>query len=171
MNATLNTDILDATLIPFIRDHYTRHHRFQQDNDPKHTSRWAQNYFATKQINWWRTPPSRPDLNTIENVWGSMKEYLRRVVKPHNTEQLTAGIREFWGVTGFFKSLDTYVRTRYSNMSNHVTQLGDYITTRHAMHMHMHMHSMYVWGATVLHSKRVDFFLILDADLFSTAGN
>ena len=96
MNATRYTDILDAALIPFIRDHYTHHHRFQQDNDPKHTSRWAQNYFETKEINWWRTPPSSPDLNPIENIWGSMKEYLRRVVKPHNTEELKAGIREFW---------------------------------------------------------------------------
>ena len=42
-----------------------------QDNDPKHTSRYA------KHINWWKTPASSPDLNPIENVWHTMKEYLR----------------------------------------------------------------------------------------------
>ena len=71
MNATHYTDILDASLVPFIREYYPHHHRLQQDNDPKHTSRWAQSYFTSNRINWWRTSPSSPDLNPIENVWGS----------------------------------------------------------------------------------------------------
>lgn len=45
MNATRYTDILDAALLPFIEDHYSDRHRFQQNNDPKHTSRWAQDFF------------------------------------------------------------------------------------------------------------------------------
>ena len=76
LTATRYTDIFKAALIPFIEEHYPEYHRFQQDNDPKHTSRWSQNYFEQKSINWWRTPPSSPDLNQIENVWGSMKNYL-----------------------------------------------------------------------------------------------
>ena len=76
MNATRYTDILDGALVPFIEGHYPTSHRFQQDNDPKHTSRWAQNYLQEKNINWWKTPVSSPDLNPIENVWGSMKNYL-----------------------------------------------------------------------------------------------
>jgi hypothetical protein len=50
--ATRYTDILDAALLPFIEEHYPTHHRFQQDNDSKHTSRWAQNYFQENDINW-----------------------------------------------------------------------------------------------------------------------
>ena len=96
MNATRYTDILDASLVPFIETHYPSNHRFQQDNDPKHTSRWAQNYFEEKQINWWKTPASSPDLNPIENVWGSMKNYLRTNVKPKNLRELKDGIKEFW---------------------------------------------------------------------------
>jgi len=29
-----------------------------------------------KKIKWWKTPPESPDLNPIENIWGSMKQYL-----------------------------------------------------------------------------------------------
>ena len=96
LTATRYTDILEAALIPFIEDHYPEYHRFQQDNDPKHTSRWSQNFFEQKSIIWWRTPPSSLDLNPIENVWGSMKSYLRTHVKPKNTQELRAGIKAFW---------------------------------------------------------------------------
>lgn len=48
MNATIYTDILDAALVPFIEGCYPDGHRFQQDNDPKQTSRWAQDYKITQ---------------------------------------------------------------------------------------------------------------------------
>ena len=44
----------------------------------KHTSRSAQNYFEESGIYWWKTPASSTDLNPIENVWGSMKNHLRK---------------------------------------------------------------------------------------------
>ena len=94
--ATRYTRILDAALLPFIQGHYPDGHRFQQDNDPKHTSRWAKAYFGEKGINWWHTPASSPDLNPIENIWGSMKQYLRTHVKPRTIEQLKVGIKQFW---------------------------------------------------------------------------
>ena len=89
--------ILNEALKPFIDKVFPDgNYRFQQDNDPKHTSRLAQQYFADNQINWWKTPPESPDLNPIENVWASLKYYLRYCHKPTNLETLKTGIVEFW---------------------------------------------------------------------------
>ena len=36
-----------------------------------------------------------PDLNPIENIWGSMKQYLRTHYKPRNLNELKEGIQKF----------------------------------------------------------------------------
>ncbi|KAH3815277.1 hypothetical protein DPMN_143799 [Dreissena polymorpha] len=41
-------------------------------------------------------PASSPDLNPIENVWATLKDYLKRQVKPRTKAQLVHGITEFW---------------------------------------------------------------------------
>ena len=55
MDADLFCNILETTLVPFIRERLPDH-RFFQDNDPKHTSRRAQTFFEEHNINCWRTP-------------------------------------------------------------------------------------------------------------------
>ena len=107
--ATKYTKILEQSLLSFIKESYPKSHRFFRENDPKHTSRYAQNFFVDCGINWWRSPPESPDLNPIENVWGSMKTYLRDRVKPSNQEELVEGIKEFW------KTMTPDVCTRYIN--------------------------------------------------------
>ena len=84
MNAPLFVKIVEQTLVPFLKERLPRHHRFMQDNDPKHTSKMAQEYFVNNGINWWKTPPESPDLNPLENMWHELKEFIRREVKPHN---------------------------------------------------------------------------------------
>ena len=97
MDATLFINILQQTLLPFIRSKFSgTTHRFMQDNDPKHTSRAARQFYEEAGINWWKTPPESPDMNPIENLWHELKEYIRREVKPTTKDQLVAGILQFW---------------------------------------------------------------------------
>lgn len=96
MTATRYTQILDAALVPFINSVFPAGHRLYQDNDPKHTSRWAQWYFSEKEINWWPTPPESPDINPIELVWGSMKEAVRNQYKPKTLDDLKTSIMHYW---------------------------------------------------------------------------
>ena len=94
MDADLFCNILETTLVPFIREKLPDH-RFMQDNDPKHTSRRAKAFFEEKNINWWRTPPESPDLNPIEDLWHELKFFLESKVKPRNKQELVHGIKKF----------------------------------------------------------------------------
>ena len=96
MKKELYIQILDQTLLPFIRDVYPESHRLMADNDPKHTSGAAQTFLEEMGIFWWRTPAESPDLNPIENMWHELKEYLRREVKPTTKQELVNGIQVFW---------------------------------------------------------------------------
>ena len=78
-------------------------HRFMQDNDPKHTSRAAQQFYQTAGINWWRTPPESPDMNPIENLWHELKEHIRRETKQRTKDELLDGILHFWATVDVFK--------------------------------------------------------------------
>lgn len=95
MNAERLQTVLQARLLPFIREVYPDGHRLQQDNDPKHSSALIEDFFEENGVNWWPTPPESPDLNPIELIWGTLKQYLRNFYKPTNLEQLKAGIQQF----------------------------------------------------------------------------
>ena len=47
----LYVDILDPTLLPFIRDVFPDSHRFMQDNDLKHGSKLAKEFLRTNGVN------------------------------------------------------------------------------------------------------------------------
>ena len=96
MDAPLYVEILERTLIPFLHAVYPNGHRFMQDNDPKHTSKTAKQYFIDRSVNWWPTPAESPDLNPIENLWHELKEFIRREVKPTTRDELVSGIVQFW---------------------------------------------------------------------------
>lgn len=98
------TQILEQTLLPFIRDVYPNGHKFMADNDPKHTSLYARDFLVTEGINWWRTPAESPDLNPIENIWHELKEFIRREVKPKMKQELIDGIEAFWSTVDLEKS-------------------------------------------------------------------
>ena len=123
MDAEVYVDILDHCLLPFLREVYPHGHRFMQDNDPKHTSRRATQFFDDNCVNWWKTPPESPDLNPIENLWHEMKEFLRREVKPHTKDELISGIHQFWG-TVTVEKCTRYIRHLRKVVPRVITEQG-----------------------------------------------
>lgn len=113
MNARRLGMILEAGLLPFIAEKFSDGHRLFHDNDPKHASCYIENFFKHHNVTWWPTPPESPDLNPIENVWGSLKQYLRTHYKPMNLQELKEGIERFW------MTLTPEVCQRYIN---HITK-------------------------------------------------
>ena len=77
LNAKRLAAVYKAGLVPFIQDRFPDGHRLYQDNDPKHASNYIDDFLKEKNINWWYSPPESPDLNPIELVWRSLKQFLR----------------------------------------------------------------------------------------------
>ena len=68
---------------------------FQQDNNPKHTSKVAQEWFQIKNIKKLPWPPSSPDMNIIEHVWDQLDALVCACnLLPMNKEQLWAALQE-----------------------------------------------------------------------------
>jgi transposase len=68
---------------------------FQQDNDPKHTSKLVREYFEEKGINLLEWPSQSPDMNPIEHLWAYIKAKLR-ASPAKNVSELKTKIIQIW---------------------------------------------------------------------------
>lgn len=72
---------------------------FQQDNDPKHTSKLCQNYLKSKEtqqvLKMMIWPPQSPDLSPIELAWDELDRKVRQK-RPSNEKDLFKFLKEAW---------------------------------------------------------------------------
>lgn len=102
IHGTMNSDIYIETIkhevLPIANAWFGRHPWIlQQDNARCHTSRKTMKAFDEMGINVLSWPSSSPDLNCIENVWGSFKKKVRqRIREAHDRHSLITLCRDIW---------------------------------------------------------------------------
>ena len=95
MDSEMYKDILESKMIPHARKSMPRKWIFQQDNDPKHTSRLVTNFLRAKKISVMNWPSQSPDLNPIEHLW----EELQRATKDiqvSNADEKFETLQQAW---------------------------------------------------------------------------
>jgi hypothetical protein len=84
MDSDLYVQILQEELMDTIRYYNLNIDEviFQQDNDPKHTSRVAKNALTELKLNVLDWPSQSPDLNPIEHFWNHVASEMKRKTGP-----------------------------------------------------------------------------------------
>ena len=95
MDGPFYVEILRKHLLAGARKQFGSRWRYQQDNDPKHTSKVAKQFLETEvpeTIDW---PSNSPDINPIENIWSILKRRVEKR-KPSNIHELDQFLHEEW---------------------------------------------------------------------------
>jgi hypothetical protein len=96
MTGPVYVKLLDNELRPSIAKLFGHNNMiFQQDNDPKHTSKVARDYFEAYDYNVLEWRNQSPDLNPIQNLWSILDQKLMHR-RPNTEEQLFDLIKTQW---------------------------------------------------------------------------
>ena len=95
MTGAVYVDILSRNLFESVSEMGLSSYIFQQDNDPKHTSRLAKEFFIENNITVLDWPAQSPDLNPIEHLWAYIKLKVAERM-PKNLGELKRFIIEEW---------------------------------------------------------------------------
>uniref|UniRef100_A0A8C4TJQ3 Tc1-like transposase DDE domain-containing protein n=1 Tax=Erpetoichthys calabaricus TaxID=27687 RepID=A0A8C4TJQ3_ERPCA len=88
--------ILDENLLQSALDlRLERRFIFQQDNDPKHTTKISKELLQDNSVNVLEWPSQSPDLNLIEHLWRDLKMAVHRRF-PSNLMELERCCKEEW---------------------------------------------------------------------------
>ena len=82
-------------MLPFAEENMLIIWHFQQDCDPKHTSKAVKEWFTTNNVKVLEWPPQSPDLNPIENLWRQLKLKISGQ-NPKNRNELWMMLQEAW---------------------------------------------------------------------------
>lgn len=95
MDRFVYRDIMQNVMLPYAEWEMPLRFIFQQDNDPKHSSRIVQEWFQENNVRVLQWPAQSPDLNPIENLWEEVERRIRTQMFP-NIQSLLNKINQVW---------------------------------------------------------------------------